>query len=88
MFDFYKKTHDTQTLARLLQEKEKGQNFCETDYKGGYQVCLLSKNFYNKNYVKIFCNQVGRGPDLSVIIKKKYARFHKGYCLCNRLDEK
>lgn len=83
--DNYKRYHDEKMFAKLLQEtnKGKGKKLCDTDYKAGEIICLISKNFYDKSFVQNFCNKAGHGPNLKIRIYKKGFNFHKGYCGCS-----
>lgn len=85
----YKQRHDEKTFVKLFREREENKtNFCETDYRSGSMVCITSKKFYDKDFVKFFCNSPGYGPDLSVKIKKNGSHFHKSYCGCSKIQRK
>ncbi|MEM2933098.1 MAG: hypothetical protein QW622_02740 [Candidatus Pacearchaeota archaeon] len=86
MVDFYKENCDKRTLSKLLQEKEKGKKFCEIDYKAGEIVCKYSKLFYNKEFMKYFCEKYDRAPNSFYIIKRNNSHFHKGYCICSEKE--
>lgn len=82
----YRQVHDEKQFVKMYKQKEKnGTNFCEHDYRAGNIVCKYSKWFYDKSFMRVFCNKPNQGPDLSLIIKKKGSNYHKGYCVCNRI---
>lgn len=86
MSNNYKEKHDIRTFSKLFKENtEQGINFCETDYKAGDVVCKYSKEYYDKSFMREFCNHSGYGPDLSVVIKKNGSHFHRGYCRCSEI---
>ncbi|MCX8194382.1 MAG: hypothetical protein N3G19_03430 [Candidatus Pacearchaeota archaeon] len=83
IIEAYKRNSDAITLARLLQEKDRGKSFCVIDYRAGEIICKYSIFFYNKKFMQYFCEDPNKAPKPSVIIKRDGSRFHKGYCVCS-----